>query len=162
MKLDGPGPRVLLAVTTVLTGLLAGLYFCFAVAVVPGLGGTADAVFAPAMNQINVAIQNPVFFVAFLGAPLLSVVAIVVARRGPRARQGWLIAAAALNVVSIALTVGANLPLNDALARTSDIAAFESTWVMWNAIRTVATIGAFVGMVGALMARPGRTRAGGT
>jgi uncharacterized membrane protein len=157
--MDGRG--VLLAVTTVLTGLLAGLYYAFAVSVMPGLGGTSDAVFAAAMNQINVAIQNPAFFLTFMGAPLLTVIAVIVCRRGSKARTRWLIGAAALNVLSIAITISLNIPLNDALARDRDVGAFEGAWVTWNTVRTLVTTGAFVAMVGALLVRPGGARGEG-
>lgn len=147
------GRGVLLAVTTVLTGLLAGVYYGFSVAIMPGLSQTADEVFAAAFNGINVAIQNPVFFLSFMGAPLLSIIAVFVCRRGPKGRTGWLIAAAILNVLSLVNTFALNIPLNEALARDSDVAAFEGPWVMWHTVRVLVTTGAFVATIGALMVR---------
>lgn len=147
---------LLVAVTTVLTGLLAGLYYAYAVSVLPGLGSTPDTVFAPAMNGINVAIQNPVFFLSFMGAPLLSVIVLLLSFRGSKARLGWLVAAAILNVASIAITISLNIPLNDALARDNDVAAFEGAWVTWNVVRTLVTTGALVALIGALMTRDNR------
>jgi len=62
----------------VAAGLLAGVFFVFAVAIMPALRGADDHAFVDEMNRINVAIVNPVFVAVFLGAPALAVVAAVV------------------------------------------------------------------------------------
>ena len=51
-------------------GLLAGLFYAYSVSVVPGLGQADDRTLVDGMQQINEAIENPVFFVGFLGAPV--------------------------------------------------------------------------------------------
>ncbi|WP_449064522.1 hypothetical protein [Planomonospora algeriensis] len=61
--------------STVSMGLMAGLFYAFAVAVMPGLGRSGDRTFVEAMQRINVAILNGWFAAAFVGAALLTAVA---------------------------------------------------------------------------------------
>src|SRR5262245_21975634 len=114
----------------------------------PGLARLDDKAYADAMNQINVAIQNPVFMLTFLGAPLVSVVALVLLRRG--GLDPWTIAAAVLNVFALISTMAVNVPLNDALARDGDRAAFEHSWLVWNDLRALACAAALACLVRAL------------
>ena len=144
------------ASATVLTGLLGGLYYSYAVSVMPGLAKLDDRAFALAMNHINVAIVNPVFMLSFLGAPAVTVVAAIVElRRGTRASAGWVGGAAVLNLIGLGITAALNIPLNDQLAADSNRAAFESSWVIWNDVRTVVTAGALVALTAGLVARHG-------
>ncbi len=88
------GP-VLLAAALV-AGLQAGTYFTWATGVMPGLAKVDDRTFVHAMQQMNIAIVNPVFIATFLGAPLLAGAAVAVAGsharpvgdRRDRARRG--------------------------------------------------------------------------
>ena len=121
---------VLLAGRT-LSGLLAGLYFAYAVSVMPALRSMDDATFTTVMNRINVVIVNPVFLTVFLGAPALAV-ALLAWDRSP-----WAIAGAALAVVTLLVTVVFNIPLNNALAAGGERDAFETPWVLWNVVRTI-------------------------
>jgi uncharacterized membrane protein len=133
----------------VLTGLMAGLYFAFDVAVMPGLRAADDHTFVTAMQSVNRAIENPLFFVAFTGPLVLPAVAAVRAhRRGRRAAAGWLGAAAVLYAATVAVTTGVNVPLNNRLATAgpADAAAarhaFEGLWTATNALRTAGCLGA--------------------
>jgi uncharacterized membrane protein len=141
---------ITLGLATVCTGLLAGLYYAFAVAVIPGLANADDRTFVTAMVEINKAIVNPVFMLSFLGAPLLS---LVVAWVGRRKLDRWLIAAVALNVVAFLITAAINVPLNDDLEKTRNLGDFHDAWVAWNIVRTVATTGALASYVVALVRR---------
>ncbi|SCE41769.1 Uncharacterized membrane protein [Streptomyces sp. DvalAA-14] len=139
---------VLLA-TTISTGLMAGLYFAFCVAVLPGLGASDDRTFVEAMQRINVAILNGWFGLAFGGALLLGALAAALHGRGDgRPALPWIIAGVALYAASLVVTMALNVPLNDGLRDAGDPArlrdpaavraAFESGWVRWNTVRTVA------------------------
>src|SRR5687767_6606611 len=64
-----------LTAATITTGLLAGSFYVFACAVMPGLGRSSDEVYVEVMRNINEVIQNPVFLLSFLGAPVLAGVA---------------------------------------------------------------------------------------
>ena len=74
-----PGPLdvsgIVLGAAVIAMGLLAGLFYAFDVAVMPGLTGADDGTLVDAMQQMNDAIENPAFFLTFLGAPVLAVVA---------------------------------------------------------------------------------------
>jgi uncharacterized membrane protein len=101
---------VLLTSGQALSGLLAGTYVAFVVAVMPALRGVSDDTFVRVMNRINGVIVNPAFLTLFLGAPVLAVIQVVV-RRDPLT-----IAAAVAAVIAVAITISVNVPLNDALA----------------------------------------------
>ena len=68
---------IVLAVLT--SALQAGTYYAWASGVMPGLARTDDRTFVHTMQQMNVAIVNPVFLASFLGAPVLAVVAVFLA-----------------------------------------------------------------------------------
>ncbi|SEC60390.1 Uncharacterized membrane protein [Nocardioides exalbidus] len=140
---------VALAAAVLVAGLQAGTYFTWSTGVMPGLARVDDRTFVGALQQINVAIVNPLFVATFVGAPVLA--AAVAVLGGPQARP-WAIAATALAVGTVAITVAGNIPLNDALEAAGrvdaiqDLAAvradFESRWVLLNAARTLTTAGA--------------------
>jgi len=127
---------VLLA-SRIVTGLLAGVYLAFLVAVMPALHGQSDEVFAAVMNRINVVIVNPAFLSLFLGAPLLTA-GLLWWHRGP-----LLVVASVLAAAALVITFAANLPLNDALADGGSRADFETPWLVWHVLRTAAAVGCF-------------------
>jgi uncharacterized membrane protein len=128
-----------LGAATVATGLIAGAFYVFACAVMPALARSDDRVYVQVMRDINEVIQNPVFFLSFLGGPLLTAVAAWQARG--RAHRRWVWAALAASVLAFLVTVVFNVPLNDDLARTGEPGAlreeFEDPWVAWNVVRAV-------------------------
>jgi uncharacterized membrane protein len=138
-------PPVLLA-AALTTGLQAGTYYTWSSGVMPGLARTDDRTFVHAMQQMNIAIVNPVFLATFLGAPALALVA--VASTSGSARP-WVIAGAGLAVATVAITAAGNIPLNNALDaagpinQISDLAAvreaFESRWVRLNIVRSLTS-----------------------
>ncbi|MDM7829858.1 anthrone oxygenase family protein [Cellulomonas edaphi] len=119
-------------------GLLAGIYLAFVVAVMPALHGMGDAAFVDAMKRINVSIVNPVFFLVFFGAPVLTVLAAVLIR------TPVLYVAAGLALVTLLVTVLVNVPLNDRLAAGGSRADFERTWVLFHGLRTLTGIASLV------------------
>ena len=163
-----------LGAATIAGGLMAGTYFAFSVAVLPGLVRSDDRTFVEAMQEINLAIQNPVFFAIFFGALALPAVAAILLRRSrdlPSGRWAW--AALALCGLAFATTVGFNVPLNDRLAAAgtvghiADLASvrhqFEIPWIIGNTFRAIVST-ASVGCLGRallLHGRIGRTRSTG-
>jgi uncharacterized membrane protein len=131
-------PEYVLLTARVLSGLLAGLFFAFAVSVMPALHAMDDDTFTTVMNKINVVIVNPVFLVVFLGAPAASA-AVVFWERGP-----WAVASAVLGMVTLIITFAFNIPLNDALADGGTRDAFENPWVVWNVVRTLTSTACLV------------------
>jgi len=151
-----------LVAATVAMGMAAGLFYTFTVSVMPGLGQTDGRTFVGAMQQINVAILNPWFFLSFLGAPVLTIVAAALhVRTGGRTVLLWIAAAFVLYAVVFVITIGINIPLNDALVaagppdQIADLAQvrdrFETSWVRWNIARAVASTAAFSCLTWALV-----------
>lgn len=138
-----------LVAATVAMGLMAGIFYAFAISVMPALARTDDQTFVSVMQKINEAIQNAAFGATFFGAFLLpGAAAILQYRLGARTAARWILAALALYVVALAITMGVNVPLNDMLAaagdpsQATDLAAvrtnFEGVWGATNVARTVA------------------------
>ncbi|BCJ59149.1 DUF1772 domain-containing protein [Micromonospora endophytica] len=157
---------VVLAGATLSTGLVAGLFFAYACSVLPGLAATDDRTLVGTMQSINRKILNGWFLSVFLGGPLLVAVAVVaeVGRSGAGgAVLGWLVAALVGHLVTFGVTMRCNVPLNNELDAVgpvdgiTDLAAvrqrFEGPWVRWNLVRTVSSVAAFAGLIGALLVR---------
>jgi uncharacterized membrane protein len=155
-------PSLALGAAALTMGLLAGLFYAYSVSVMPGLGQADDRTLVDGMQQINEAIENPVFFLSFLGAPVLILAALVLEHRsGSRQVVRWVGAALVLCVVAIVVTGALNIPLNDDLKqagdpeRIADIAQarddFYGPWVAWNIVRTVASTAALGCLVYALL-----------
>lgn len=149
---------LLLTAAAGLTGLLAGLYFAFTTAVMPGLADTEDQVFVTAMRRMNARILNGWFLAVFLGAPLLAAAAAVAALTGDGVpAPGWTVAGAVLVVSGLLITGRINVPLNEALAAAGDPAAarrdFERRWVRWNLVRTLATTAGLAALLAGLAVR---------
>ncbi|MEU0006988.1 anthrone oxygenase family protein [Streptomyces sp. NPDC006314] len=135
---------LVLCAATITMGLSAGVFYIFACAVMPALARSDDRTYVEVMRNINTVIQNPVFFLGFLGAPALTGLAAWQSRRTPSRRWVW--AALAAYVLVLFVTVAFSIPLNNALAAKGDPSAlrerFEGPWVAWNAVRAVAaTVG---------------------
>jgi uncharacterized membrane protein len=148
----------LLLAATLAVGLQAGTYYVWASGVMPGLARTDDRTFVDALQNMNVAIVNPVFLATFLGAPVLAAGAAVAASGSARP---WAVAGLALALGTLVVSFAANIPLNDALEAAGrvdgikDLAAvradFEDSWVRWNVVRAVLSTAAFGSLVGALV-----------
>jgi uncharacterized membrane protein len=153
---------MILLAATLAAGLLAGLFYAFAVAVMPGLGRSDSRTFIDAMQQINTAIVNPWFMVSFLGAPVLTAIAAALHLRADGgAVLPWTVAAFVLLMATLIITFRINVPLNNALDaagspdRITDLAVirehFEATWVRWNIVRAVASTAALGCLIWALV-----------
>lgn len=145
------GPVLVLA--TVCMGLIAGLFYTFAIAVMPGLGRTDDRTLVLAMQKINESIQNPAFAPSFFGSFLFTGAAAILQRRlGPSAAFRWIVAALLLYVVAVVITITINIPLNDELAdaghpdRVANLTRvrdnFETPWIAANIARTLVATAA--------------------
>ncbi|WP_030024054.1 DUF1772 domain-containing protein [Streptomyces monomycini] len=143
---------------TVTTGLIAGLFFAFSVAVMPGLRQADDATFVTVMQRINSAILNGWFGLAFAGAPLLIAAAVTLhLHAGARPFLPWLAAALVLYAAMLVITFAVNIPLNNALdsahapgGLSALRAHFEDRWARWNLVRTLATTAALVCLIRAV------------
>jgi uncharacterized membrane protein len=165
----GSAIRVLsLAGATLTTGLVAGVFYAYAVSVTLGLAAQPNASYVATMQAINEKIQNPLFFLSYFGAVLFLLAALAVHLPRPRLGRFWLIALASALYVGggFLLTVVVNVPLNEELARVNGDAsagelararaAYEGPWNFWNGVRTVFSFLAFVVLVGACLLREDR------
>lgn len=149
---------VLLLAATVAGGLQAGTYYTWASGVMPGLARTDDRTFVHAMQQMNLAIVNPVFVASFVGAPVLALAAIATSDGPARA---WVVAGAGLAVATVVITAAGNIPLNNAIDaagpvdRIADVpavrAAFESRWVRLNVARALTSAGSLTALAWAAL-----------
>jgi uncharacterized membrane protein len=109
-------------------------------------------------------IENPAFFLVFLGAPALAGLALAQAlNSGPRKIAGWIVAGLALYTVMVVITFAVHLPLNEDLKDAGDPARIENLaevrddfvtpWVAWDIVRTLVTTAAFGSLVWALVLR---------
>lgn len=162
---------VLLGAAALCMGLMAGLFFAFTVSVMPGLGAGDDRTFITAMQNINDKIENGLFGLTFTGALLLALIVAPLLWRGrQRAAALWTGAAASCYLLVLVLTMGVEIPLNNALAaagpadRIADLATvrhdFESVWVPVNDVRTVLCVLAFACLMPALYLHGRRVIAG--
>ena len=149
-------PDTLLGTSIIATGLMSGLWYGWTVSVIPGTRRVADSNYVDTMQHINRAIINPAFIVPFMGIPVLLGVAALVQFRNGDARRGWLLlgAAGTYTVGVLGVTIGGNVPLNDALD-TFDLAnstdqdigsrrhTYETPWNRWHYLRTTANVAAF-------------------
>ncbi len=145
--------NIILLVGGTLTGLLAGVFYAFSVAIVPALRTIKAMQHIAAMQAINVKIINPVFMLSFLGPTILLPLAAFL-HRGT-AQFPWLVAAAILHIIGAnGVTIAGNVPLNEALDKVdvSQLSEAEadpirqefqgtgSPWMRFHAIRTFAAI----------------------
>ena len=108
------------------------------------------------MQNINTAIINPAFVVPFMGIPVVLGVAAVAQFRAGDVRRGWLLAGAAATyaVGVLGVTMGRNIPLNNAL-NAFDLPGstratieqrrrtYETPWNRWHYLRTAASVASF-------------------
>ena len=145
-------PNVILIITALTTALMAGLFYAYSCSVNLGLGRLPDAGYIAAMQSINRAIQNPVFFICFLGTLVLLPLSTYLSYGQPLSRRFLFLAGATLMylVGVFGVTIFGNIPLNQGLdvfnpdsASIAEIASqrakFEGPWNKLNTIRTVAS-----------------------
>ena len=136
-------------------GLMAGMYWDWDVAVMPGLTRLDDRSFLDAMQNLIVAIENPGFFLVAFGAFGFTLAAAVLyAGNGQRQTALWIAAALALYVVGLLITVAVHMPINYGLvdagdpSTITDLAAarddFGAPWRVANVCRTATCVLALI------------------
>lgn len=147
--------RLIFALTllsALFAGLVAGIFFAFSAFIMTALGRLPPASGISAMQSINIAVLNPVFFTAFFGTAATSLVLAIAATVGWSEAAGlYLLAGSLLYLIgTILVTIVSNVPLNNALASVAPSSAegasvwtgFLSTWTAWNHARTIASLAA--------------------
>lgn len=147
---------IILILAATVTALIAGLFYAWTCSVMPGLGRLSDGEFVAAMQAMNRAILNPVFFLSFMGTLVLLPLAAFLHYGNGSVRFWLLLSASIVYVVGVfGVTMVGNVPLNNALdalnlktASAGEITAlrtrFEGPWNALNIIRTLASILAII------------------
>jgi uncharacterized membrane protein len=129
------------------SGLMAGLFFAYSNSVMPALAKMPAPQGIAAMNHVNVVILNSLFLTIFMGTAVLALLLIVAALLGWTGKPLWIVAGAVLYLAgNIAITMGINVPMNNALAAAGTEgtngatlwATYLDRWVFWNHVRAVA------------------------
>ncbi|WP_211444463.1 DUF1772 domain-containing protein [Collimonas humicola] len=131
-------------------GLLGGLFFAFSNFVMNALSRISPASGIAAMQSINVTVLNPLFLLLFLGAALLcAALAVFAVLRWQQPYAGWLLAGSLFYLAGgFLVTMGCNVPLNDALAAVDPSLPessrvwqnYLSAWTSWNHVRTICCL----------------------
>ena len=142
--------------TVLLTGLLAGLFYGYDCSVTKGLGNLSDIAYLQSFQSINKAIQNPYFFLSFMGSLLMLPVACWLSYNSRNLVSFYLLLLATLiySIGTFGVTIFCNVPLNEQLANftiptssETEISemrkAFEKPWNAYHKIRTVGSIVVF-------------------
>lgn len=132
---------------------MAGLFFAYSCSVIPGLARLSDKEYLSAMQFINRAIQNPIFFTVFFGTLLLLPFSAYLHYEQQLPTRFLLLSGATFIYISgvFGVTIFGNVPLNETLKNfnlqtTSQEAmhaqriAFEGRWNNLNMIRTIASL----------------------
>ena len=144
-----------LFLSTLLCGLLAGLFYGYDCSVNAGLGNLSNHTYLSAFQSINSAIQNPYFFISFMGSGVFLLITTWLSYTKSPASFYFLLVASIFFIVGVwGITVFGNIPLNNDLAQfdlktasETTIAEkrklFENSWNLYHRIRTMAAICSF-------------------
>jgi uncharacterized membrane protein len=147
--------NIILVITATLTALMAGLFYAWSCSVMLGFARLRDREFVAAMQATNRAIQNPVFFAAFLGAPVFLPISTFL-NYGQAPRFALLLAATLIYLTgTFGVTMFGNVPLNDALDRFDSESATEQETARqranferrWNALNTIRTASSMLALI---------------
>ncbi len=139
------------------TGLIAGFFYGFQCSITNGLGQLSDKEYLLGFQAINKAIQNPTFFISFMGCLfILPLVCWLAFKNGDSSAFNFLMVATLMYTIGVfGLTIFGNVPLNEMLANfnintasVKELAlqrkAFEPLWNRYHLIRTVLSIMSFL------------------
>ena len=152
-------------ISTFLTALgcaiIGGVFFAFSSFVMAGLSRLPPAQGIAAMQSINVTVINRWFMGVFLGTGITCVGLAVGSFVGWREPAAMLRLAGSLLYLGggIGITVGLNVPRNDALAAIDPTSAkaaaawarYVPSWTDWNTVRTISALVAAGLLIGALL-----------
>lgn len=145
---------LLVGLSAVYLGLMAGVFWIYGNAIMPGLGRTDDETFVVAFQSIDRRIINPVFLSAYFGALLTTGLAAAVVWRTPASI--WVLTALGLYLTTFIITGTVNVPANDRIKSAgppgSDAPSIradfdEVRWSTWNRVRVWTTGLAFVSVI---------------
>lgn len=147
--------NIVLMLSILFTGLIAGLCFTWSNAITPGIGKLDDFGFLQSFQAMNRAIINPSFLIVFFG-PVILLFINAYLHRNTHSTTFWsFFLAAILFFIGVSLiTIFKNLPLNELLDKAvldqlSSVelnelrTKFEQLWNRWHIQRTIASFTSF-------------------
>jgi uncharacterized membrane protein len=146
--------QLLLIITTICTGLITGLLYSFEVTINPALAKLDGSIYIKVMQSINQTIQNPLFFVSFLGTVVLLPLSTIVFWNTNM--KLFLIVSTFCYLIGVfGITVAGNVPLNTKIANYSGDTyqdkimrkQFEGQWNFFHSIRTIFSLVSFLCLV---------------
>lgn len=161
--------NMILGITAILTALIAGLFYAYSCSVNIGLAKLPDDQYIAAMQSINREIQNPVFFISFMGTLIMLPICTFMNYKTGTMSNFWMLLAATILycVGTFGVTIIGNIPLNETLDKFSLQAAtikeianarsqFEMPWNKFHSIRTIASIMALILVIIACISKPAK------
>lgn len=149
--------NLLLVLTATATALIAGLFYAYSCSVNIGLAKLNDTEYLKAMQSINRAILNPLFFSSFMGTLLLLPLCTYFHYETLTNKRFLLLLSATLiyAIGTFGVTMLGNVPLNEALDKfnistatlteiTQQRTKFEKPWNNFHTIRTIASVIALI------------------
>lgn len=143
--------------STLGAGLLAGVFFAFSAFIMRSLSKLPAEQGISAMQSINTTILQSSFMLVFMGTTALSVVlGIASFIKLGKTSALYVIAGSLLIFVGVFLATAIfNVPLNDSLAAVTSGSSegakawkeYLDSWVPWNHVRTIASIGALISFI---------------
>ena len=142
----GATTTILAGITAVGAALTAGVFFGFSWLVMPALDKLAQAGAIAAMQEINRIAVRCALMPLMFGTAILCGAAAMASLRADRSVAVIGIAGALIYLIGvIGVTICANVPLNDQLARLSTTGAapdawhaYSAPWTQWNTVRAAA------------------------
>jgi uncharacterized membrane protein len=148
---------IILVMTALTTALITGLLYAYSCSVNIGLAKLPNETYIAAMQSINRAIQNLLFFFSFIGTLILLPVSSCLCYGNKNTDSFYLllVATATYAIGTFGVTMFGNVPLNMKLdkfdlqqANSEEIAkqreAFELPWNRLHTLRTVASLVTFL------------------
>jgi uncharacterized membrane protein len=130
--------------------IVGGIFFAFSAFVMKALAQLPTGQGIAAMQRINVVVINPLFLGIFVGAAVLAGICVVAGFFPWGAPRSVLLLVAGICylVGSFGVTAAFNVPRNERLARmasdSEEAAAYWPVyvreWLLWNHVRTVASV----------------------
>ncbi|MEM7099012.1 MAG: anthrone oxygenase family protein [Pseudomonadota bacterium] len=144
--------RWLIILSTLGSGMMAGLFVAFSTFIMKALASIPEGEGMRAMQAINRFIIRPSFLVVFLGTGALLIASCLLIEKSHPSFLFLVFATLAYLVTCLISTIAFNVPLNNQLESfdsTSDDGLdfwqhYLDRWVKWNHVRSVACLGATI------------------
>lgn len=137
-------------------GLIAGFFYAYSVDVMPALDKLPPLEAIRAMQEINIAVRNPVFFTTFFGPLFIGGITFTLYAFAKNKKAAFFILFATLTYLLAAFfpTSSINVPMNIELGllnavendtKTMEIwKVYSDKWTFWNTVRTIGSTLALV------------------